>query len=89
MSLVIEALGREALQEIQIRKEFAVDVRREGELDELEVRVEVRNAEPAAVANALEQGLRNGLGLRAVVRSVEFGTLPRFELKARRFTDHR
>lgn len=53
------------------------------------VRVEVMNAEPAAVANAVGQGLRNGLGLRAVVRSVEFGTLPRFELKARRFTDHR
>lgn len=69
--------------------EFAVDVFRRGELDEMEVRIEVKNGESDDVAAAVAKELRNGLGLRAQVRPVQFGTLPRFDLKARRFTDHR
>ncbi len=68
--------------------EFAVDVRRRGNLDEMEVRVEVEaNAEETA--KGVAQALRNALGLRATVIPVSPGTLPRFDLKARRFTDHR
>ena len=37
----------------------------------------------------LAQALHSGLGLRAAVAAVPAGTLPRFELKARRVTDHR
>lgn len=69
--------------------EFAVDVHRQKELDELEVRVEVRNEDPQGVAAAVAKEIRAGIGLRATVRAVPFGTLPRFDLKARRFTDHR
>lgn len=69
--------------------EFAVDVNRHRELDEMEVRIEVRNSEPEMIAAAVAKELRNGLGLRAQVKAVPFGTLPRFDLKARRFTDHR
>ena len=69
--------------------EFAVDVFRHKNLDEMEIRVEVKDSDPDAVAVAVAKEIRNGLGLRVSVAPATFGTLPRFDLKARRFTDHR
>jgi len=69
--------------------EFAIDVYRESELDVMEVRIEVRGSEPDAIAAAVNREIHNGLGLRIRVTQVPFGTLPRFDLKARRITDHR
>ena len=69
--------------------EFAVDIYRRRTLDEMEVRIEVRNTDPEAFANLVSDEVRNGLGIRVNVIPVPFGTLPRFDLKARRFTDHR
>ncbi len=69
--------------------EFAVDVYRQQELDEMEVRIELIGADPETVAAAVSRDLRNGLGLRVLVKPVPYGTLPRFDLKARRYTDQR
>lgn len=69
--------------------EFAVDVYRTHELDDMVIRVEVTTGDTAEVVAAADNAIRNALSLRAKVESVEFGTLPRFDLKARRFTDHR
>lgn len=69
--------------------EFLVDIHRRGELDQMEIRIEVKGDDPGAVAERVAQGIRNGIGLRVEVTPVPFGTLPRFDLKARRFTDHR
>jgi phenylacetate-CoA ligase len=69
--------------------EFAVDVYRRGELDEIDIRIEVREGEPETVAAAVAREFRAGVGLRAGVDAVPFGTLPRFDLKAKRLTDHR
>jgi phenylacetate-CoA ligase len=69
--------------------EFAVDVYRRSELDVMDIRIEVRGSEPDAVAAAVSKEIHNGLGLRLSVSPVPFGSLPRFDLKARRFTDHR
>ena len=69
--------------------EFAVDVRREGALDEIEIRLELTGGPAAEVCRGVAGGVRELLGLRVSVRAVEKGALPRFELKARRFTDHR
>ena len=69
--------------------EFAVDVYRNKNLDEMEIRVEIGGSEPGGVAKAIGKELRNGLGLRVQLSVVPHGTLPRFDLKARRFTDHR
>ncbi len=63
--------------------EFAVDVYRNKNLDEMEIRVEIGGDKPEVTGKAIVKELRNGLGLRVQ------GTLPRFDLKARRFTDHR
>ena len=69
--------------------EFAVDIYRKVELDEVEIRVEVQGSEPEPVARAIANEIRNAIGLRVIVKPVPYGTLPRFDLKARRFTDHR
>jgi phenylacetate-CoA ligase len=69
--------------------EFAVDVTRPDALDEMEVRIEVRADDPASVTSAVAGAIRNAIGLRTQVTAVPFGTLPRFDLKARRFVDHR
>lgn len=69
--------------------EFAVDVERKSELDTMEIRIEVRAAAPEAVAAAVAKEIREALGLRVSVQPVPFGVLPRFDLKSRRFTDHR
>ena len=69
--------------------EFAVDVFRRDELDELELKVEVAGEEPDTVVEALTAEIRNSIGIRSTVAAVPHGSLPRFDLKARRFTDHR
>ncbi|MDE2999732.1 MAG: phenylacetate--CoA ligase family protein [Gemmatimonadota bacterium] len=69
--------------------EFAVDVYRRRFLDEMEIRVEVRGTSPDSIANAVAREARRKLGFRVGVRAVGTNTLPRFELKADRFTDHR
>ena len=69
--------------------EFAVDVYRRGALDEMEIRLEVNSAEPNMIAVAVSKAVREALGLRIDVKPVSHETLPRFDLKARRFTDHR
>jgi len=69
--------------------EFAVDVYRRGELDEMEIRVEINKAERDVVAEAVAKEIRNGLGLRVMVKPVPFGTLPNYERRSKRFTDHR
>jgi phenylacetate-CoA ligase len=69
--------------------EFAVDVHRRDELDDLEIRIEVPTGEPNEAAAAVAKQIHMGLGIRAKVIPVETGSLPRFDLKARRFRDHR
>lgn len=69
--------------------EFGVDVHRRGELDEIELRVELQGGDAQAIAAALKVALREALGLRAQVVAVAPQSLPRYDLKARRFRDHR
>jgi len=69
--------------------EFAVELYTAGAMDELEVKVEVSGPEPQSVASAIARDASNRLGLRVRVSIVAPGTLPRFELKARRVTDRR
>ena len=70
-------------------REFAVDVFRRGALDEMEIRLESRAPEFSVLGDEVSKAIRKALGLRVAVKLVDCGSLPRFELKARRFTDHR
>jgi phenylacetate-CoA ligase len=69
--------------------EFAVDIYRKNEMDEIEIRLEARSAEPDALAATVMQELYDRLSLRVTARPVPYGSLPMFDLKAKRFTDHR
>ncbi len=66
-------------------EEFRIIVTRVGALDEVEVEAEC----PEELAPEVERALRGALNLRAPVRVAPPGSLPRFELKARRLDDRR
>ena len=70
-------------------REFAGDVHNRGGIAEMEIRVEVDGGDPDALVIAVADEIRNVFGLRMQVTPVPCGTLPRFDRKARRFTDHR
>ena len=74
-----------ALRQFPQIQEFRIILTRAGELDEIEVEVEC----PEELTPQVEQALRQALSLRAPVRVAPPGTLPRFELKARRLDDRR
>ena len=65
--------------------EYEVHIRTDRAMDELLFRVEVGEAAATEVAAALATDIHNRLHLRATVEVVENGSLPRYELKARRF----
>lgn len=65
--------------------EFEVEVDCRRELAELVIRIEAAGTKAAAVATALADTVRRRLALRPRVEPVAPGTLPRYELKARRF----
>lgn len=69
--------------------EFAVDVYRNNEMDEMELRLEIRDSAPEAVAAAVAETIHSSLALRVSTIPVPFGSLPLFDHKAKRFTDHR
>ncbi len=69
--------------------EFAVRAYRTETLDELEVQIESTNKNPADTTVAVSNAIRNALGLRTIVKFVPRGSLPRYELKSKRFTDER
>ena len=63
-------------------EEFQIEVFRDGELDEVRVHLEVEGG--ADGARRVQEALRATLGIRLEVAPVAAGSLPRFELKARR-----
>lgn len=69
--------------------EFAVDIYRRHEMDDMEIRLELNGGASGSIADAIAKEVRHMLGIRAYVQTVPDSTLPRFELKAKRFTDHR
>jgi phenylacetate-CoA ligase len=63
-------------------EEFQIEVFRDGELDEARVLLEIEGGDTAV--GRVQAALRASLGIRLQVASVAPGSLPRFELKARR-----
>jgi phenylacetate-CoA ligase len=70
-------------------EEFSVDVRSGETMDEIELCVEVTSGDPSSIADAVEKAVRNAIGMRVPVSPVDPESLPRFEVKAKRFHDHR
>ncbi|MFQ5596132.1 MAG: phenylacetate--CoA ligase family protein [Anaerolineae bacterium] len=69
--------------------EFAIEVYKRGEMDELELKIEALADDPQAVARDVQAEMERRLALRVPVHAVEAGSLPRWELKARRVVDRR
>jgi len=69
--------------------EYRVTVDRRAAMTELllEVEPEASGGDPAALAGRLQQALQNTLSLRVPVRAVGPDTLPRFEMKAKRWVE--
>ena len=65
--------------------EYKIIVTREGVMDEIALQVEC----PSTVIASIQEELHIALNLRIPIEAVELGTLPRFELKARRVEDRR
>lgn len=68
--------------------EYRVDVRREQEMTELEMTVEVSGAPADEALAGLAALLQSRLKLRVPLELAAPGSLPRFELKAKRFHRH-
>jgi phenylacetate-CoA ligase len=75
------------LREYPEIEEFRVEVFEKEKMKELRVIIEPRSDQNSteALAERVKQRLRERIGLRPYVEVVGTGTLPRFELKARRF----
>ncbi len=69
--------------------EFAVELYTRDSMDELEVKVVVEDPNAQAVVDAISREASHRLGLRVPIALVTPESLPRFELKAKRFTDNR
>jgi len=67
-------------------EEYRVEVTRVREMDELRCVVEPRAGAPAGLAERVATAIRRDLGIRCAVEAVAPGTLPRFEMKAKRFS---
>ena len=80
----VEAVVREVVES----NEFRLIFYREQGLDELEVQVELAPNETEKLEE-LKSLFRQRLALRIPVTAVEVGSLPRFQLKARRIVDKR
>lgn len=65
--------------------EYRIIVTKNGALDEIALQVEC----PPSLVSTLQEELHLSLHLRVPIEAVELGTLPRFELKARRVEDRR
>lgn len=65
--------------------EFRVTVRTVREMDEMEIEIELAEGADPGIVTGIAQTIDSSLSFRPTVRLVERGSLPRFELKARRF----
>ena len=89
----IESLVRQVESELEERfgrdvgwiEEYRVEVVRDREMSALALRVESLHPRSEELAAALRSRLHDALSLRVDVELAEPGSLPRFELKARRF----
>src|SRR5256712_7784502 len=67
-------------------EDYRVEVTRVREMDELRCLVEPRAGAAADLDERVATAIRRDLGIRCAVEAVAPGTLPRFEMKAKRFT---
>jgi phenylacetate-CoA ligase len=65
--------------------EFRVTVHTVRQMDEMDVEIEFADGADTSLADSIAHAIDTALSFRPNIRIVERNTLPRFELKARRF----
>jgi phenylacetate-CoA ligase len=73
------------IREFSAIDEFEVEVTSEREMQELVIRVEVKDGGGEQTCNALASQVQRRLALRPRIERVAGGSLPRYEMKSRRF----
>jgi len=71
------------VREFSAVDEFLLEVYKRAEMDELRLLIEVNGA-PDAIAGEIRERLRARVGIRVEVVPAPAGSLPRYELKAKR-----
>ncbi|MDP7613867.1 MAG: AMP-binding protein [SAR324 cluster bacterium] len=67
-------------------EEFRITVTTDREMGNLAIELELsKNANPESARKTVDQAIQNGLSLRPEITLVPSGSLPRFEMKAKRF----
>ena len=67
-------------------EEFRITVTTEREMGNLAIELELnKNANPESARKTVDQAIQNELSLRPEITLVPSGSLPRFEMKAKRF----
>ncbi len=90
---VFPSAVEEVLRSCEGTGEFAVEIRSggtgpDGVGPEMNVRIEpeAEHSDPAGLEGRVEAALRKAFMLRVSVAAVAYGTLPRFEVKSKRWT---
>lgn len=66
--------------------EYRATIDKRGLMDELRIEIElIPGGSPEAIREELLEDIRGTLGLRSIITIAETGSLPRFDMKARRF----
>jgi len=76
----------------EVENEYEVIVTKKGEVDDILLRIELvpgKERESEMILSRLKDQLRIKTNLGYRIKVVPFGSLPRFELKAKRFKDLR
>jgi phenylacetate-CoA ligase len=73
------------IREFTAIEEFEVEVASEREMQELVVRIEVKESNDQETCDALAAQIHRRMALRPRVERVDPGSLPRYEMKSRRF----
>jgi phenylacetate-CoA ligase len=74
------------IRQCEAVEEFRITVSTEREMGNLELELELsKNTNPETARNTVDQAIQNELSLRPEITVVPSGSLPRFEMKAKRF----
>lgn len=75
---------------IQPGDEFQIEVYTEREINEIAIKLEIREeGKREEIQRAIQDVIKGELNLRVEVKIVPKGTLPKFEFKVKRFIDRR
>jgi phenylacetate-CoA ligase len=74
---------------IQLGDDYQIEVYKEREINEIVIKLEIREDHGGMIQKAIQGEIKRNLNIRAEIKTVPKGTLPKFENKVKRFIDRR